>query len=885
MGKVIVIYEVAKYEFSRWLDSLRHEMLTPYDITLLNIIVENFDEIASKGVNKGGRAKLLGRLIESLENKVEECSVPSITSNGEKTKVVKLTDLYIEDFRGFGHAEKFNFEKQYTFYHGPNGSGKTSFCEALEYSVLGNISEASARNIPVKKYIIHAGKRKAKEPILNCMLEDGTITIFPTDYAKYRFSFVEKNRILDFSHIGAATSKSQTERIAALFGLSEFQAFVSDFTEEFDNRYITLETDISDIIDAKQKEIKSNEAQLQKNDEKLALLELKLKDAISVLGKKEIETADKAIEILTDAETGLLTLANRVSAEKYVEPITLDIFDELLTNIKKLQTYVQTIKKYNRELLSNVKAVNLANLYKAVEKVSSSYKENVCPVCRTPLDRTVENPFIFSTQELEKLEKIEKAKNAVKDATTDILEILVCISNEISTKSFTQVFPYNKKYKDIKTRAYNQDEVNALTTDFCSYVQLLEELGNVLEDKKQITKFVNDFNNDAIVQNTKYQKEAQRLQSVYEAIVSANADVSTAKSNIAELKKKVEEDKAILLQLKKDAKTIKQKIDFNKKMVKAYNVFRKRLMEYTASLPVELAKNLSEKACEYYNYINYGDAEFEQIKKLDLPLVANEKINVTMCDNMTQDALQILSEGHVKILGLSILLAKSVVEKVPFIIFDDIVNAIDDDHRTGVASLLTTHDDFNSIQMILTCHGELFVTTLESLVNKRDKVERYMFLPADTLNERGAVIKYQDSTIPLYEARKNYEDNKLKASAAKCRQAVECIAGRLWAQITKINQDGISVPLRSLKNGPDLYNVISGLIGATKPGKINGCDDLHDDLGKLQKMRIWNLLNKGTHEQENLPEFSRQEVLELLNLIEKINEEVNKLRLKASALQ
>ena len=39
-------------------------------------------------------------------------------------------------------------------------------------------------------------------------------------------------------------------------------------------------------------------------------------------------------------------------------------------------------------------------------------------------------------------------------------------------------------------------------------------------------------------------------------------------------------------------------------------------------------------------------------------------------------------------------------------------------------------------------------------------------------------------------------------------------------------------------------------------------------------MKIWNLLNKGTHVDVTLPEFSRKEVKELLELLEQMNEEV-----------
>ena len=314
--------------------------------------------------------------------------------------------------------------------------------------------------------------------------------------------------------------------------------------------------------------------------------------------------------------------------------------------------------------------------------------------------------------------------------------------------------------------------------------------------------------------------------------------------------------------------------------MKAYGRIIEILSSYVAALPISLAQNLSEKVREYYNCINEDDADFEQIKELSLPIAANEKIFIEMKDGVKQDALLILSEGHVKILGLSILLAKAVAEEMPFLIFDDIVNSVDDDHRDGVARLLIMHPDFSEVQMILTCHGELFVSKLENYVVDKETMTRYMFLPAETLEERGVFIKYQDASIPLMTARKKYTENELKDCAAKCRQAVECITGKLWRIVNKNTSGGISVSLRSLEGTPDLKSVTTALYGATKPSKLLGAEELNNNLKLLISNQMWDLLNKGTHVDETIPEFERGEIKTLLELIEKIAFEVDELKIK-----
>ena len=141
------MHEIAKHEFLSWVDTLDTGNLTAHEITLLSILIDNFDDIASVGTASGQRAKLLGQKIAGLKQTiVKELPQYEIKEISE-SDIERIESLDVEKFRGFGVNQNFTFDKQYTFFHGPNGSGKTSFCEALEYSMLGTIEEASARNI------------------------------------------------------------------------------------------------------------------------------------------------------------------------------------------------------------------------------------------------------------------------------------------------------------------------------------------------------------------------------------------------------------------------------------------------------------------------------------------------------------------------------------------------------------------------------------------------------------------------------------------------------------------------------------------------------------------------------------------------------------------
>ena len=242
-----------------------------------------------------------------------------------------------------------------------------------------------------------------------------------------------------------------------------------------------------------------------------------------------------------------------------------------------------------------------------------------------------------------------------------------------------------------------------------------------------------------------------------------------------------------------------------------------------------------------------------------------------------------MSEGHIKVLGLSILLAKAVHENLGFLIFDDIVNAIDDDHRGGIAELLLCHVDLKDKQHIVTCHGETFINKLEHKLgaSQADKyVESYRFFPADTIETRGVQVSIGDSKHYLLKAKESLSKNNLKDSATDCRRAVESLSYQLWKKLDNSLKVYLKVTMRSPRVPPDLSTVVDSLIKELK--KISGVDTLRESLLELKAKYPWSLLNKGVHEDDDQPEFEREDISNILRLIQNIEENVTTLKLTMS---
>jgi predicted ATPase len=130
--------------------------------------------------------------------------------------------------------ETFDLSHDITLVYGANGTGKSSFCEALETAMLGSISEAQAKRVDHQQYCNNARLRRHTAPVLTTRIGDAAPAALVADEAEHRFCFIEKNRLDDFARIAARTPGDQRQLIATLFGVDQFAEFVRNFNQSLD---------------------------------------------------------------------------------------------------------------------------------------------------------------------------------------------------------------------------------------------------------------------------------------------------------------------------------------------------------------------------------------------------------------------------------------------------------------------------------------------------------------------------------------------------------------------------------------------------------------------------------------------------------------------------
>lgn len=883
------MFEIEKVEFNKWINICKDQELNNYEISLINLIIDDFDAIAKKGTAGGKRASYIVSKIKELpiSDAVQKLRNIECTNISNSSKIKKLDNLTVQSFRGFKDIQKFNLSKKYILFYGPNGSGKSSLCQALEYSLLGHIQEANTRKIELKKYIKNDLTKKSCAPELSCFYTDSAEPRTAiSNYEDYRFAFIEKNRIDSFSHMNASPLTEKNEQLSALFGLSDFSTFISNFTDNIE-KYFDLSLPIKEQYEKESTRIKQKKESIDKTKENLKKLKDEVLVEIQKLDKKNLNNIDKAISYLdgVNHDGQIYKLENEITK---LRKDVIDInFESLKKNQNLIMDNISKFKDFQSQLTLLLVDKNFYDLYKSISSLNDKMLD-YCPACKTKLNNTVVNPFVNAEKELLNFKHYEELTTNIENCIKEI---------KLNVKKFnTELENNNSEFQKI-----NKSVEELIYEDLFSLsdTEIILKFTNIESKANLINRYFEENNrlDETIISNNKKTEEKiqqvnivlSNLKNIYKTLLEKKGVSATYTKEIEDFKKDENDFKKKSETIKEEILLEQQKVQQYKNYIKAYSHIKKMLESYIQQLPIELSKDLSTKITEYYNIMNSNDAEFDKVLNFSLPVKASDKITLTLADGITGDALQVLSEGHVKILGLSILLAKAQEHQQNFLIFDDVVNAIDDEHRLGIIRLLVNHDDFKDMQFILTCHGDNFIAQFENEVptDKRKKeLSSYVFLFTTNIDERGIYVDNSEPMNALIMAKENLAKGRIKDAAQKARQAMECVAFKLWNKIAAQKIDSqLNVTLRNPKAIPDIYSVVNGL--KNKLNKITFSDEenLFSLLTDILQPNNWKILNKGTHYEEDQKEFSRNEVATVIEIIEKIDQKIPEFKIQIQQKQ
>lgn len=856
---------------------------TEYERKLARLVLDNFPAVESCGTAGGKRGKLIAKLIGATgDSALGDLNFMAEVTSNDSGKIVRLTSIKVANFRGFSDEQTLKFKNPYTFVYGPNGTGKSSLCEALEYGLLGSINEADAKRIDVAAYIRNSITRTSNLPQLLGETADGKKDVLvQADAKSYEFCFVEKNRIDGFARVAANTTSAQQARLAALFGLEEFNGFATQFNDHFEN-YIDLTGQKANELTEKEKQIAGQRAILLQVPEK----DKEVKDRQDALLSKytNFKTLGEISEWVYGADgNGGVVKANhaeiaRVNGLKAaLDPGT----DAILAEVKSLAGLVQERRAAKVALQDYKQQLSLGELYSAILK-NKEKSEGKCPACESVLYAGGKlavpvDPYANAAEKLTQFAVAIKQEARIREITGLLSERWPRLASKVENLTNTGVLVAFAKASEIEAlKAASESVTNSKTLEE-TLVLLSGQTSLLGEMKAAISAFNEAIGKAKGKVETLEAANAEMAKLLVEIVsIKTTADQNAKNASVASLAvERFRTENEVLSKLVEAEKPI---IARNVKYLVAYEAFREKLLKYNSNLPLSLAADLNEKTLKFYNAINKHDHVSDRLKSLTLPTATGQKIVIEFGGGQKCDALQVLSEGHIRCLGLSILLSKIVRDNLPFLIFDDVVNSIDDEHRSGIVDLILRDDEIRTRQLIITTHGEDFVKRLENAIPKADyktAVCRIDFLvPVDS---KRILVKLDSPRHYLVIAEQSFHDGKVRDCLSYVRKSFEELLNRLWKKIgSKSHSVQIQVGLRGPGGSPDLMALANGLHSFLLKKEVTifqvVIPSLANIIGKEKTHAVeWGYLNKGTHEEDKAEEFDSTLVKEMLDSVTEID--------------
>lgn len=869
-----------KAEYIRFLQTLSTSGV-PADVRkIANLVLQHIDTLIPLSTAQGQRIKKIVKLAQANWNSVSSDIQPPPEQVAEHTSpIARLKRLSVGPFRGFAKQEDFDLSSQLVLIYGPNGTGKSSFCEALEYGLLGNVTEAESKRFRNQQdYLKNAHRKSFTDPILVGEDSQGNDIPISANEALYRFCFVEKNRIDNFSRIAAQAPSKQSELISSLFGLDAFTEFVRNFTDEMDGRYIDLEGAKAKELNIKRQALAGYQQQLKTTiPENLRSIEA---DEITLAN--QYREGCPFTQMLTEVngsedKAGLIKQLEDDLQKPIASKSNLTI-SELQALKQSIETDIGERNAKQVELSKASQQVSFKQLYEAVTKLKESSPEK-CPACHTPLSQVRVNPFEYADAELIKLQHLGQLQEEARRLEGDISASLIKVSDII--KTCCSHFPSNNRLLVFQTASNN-------TTTIDWWISLHHKLGDGFTPWQHTEAQVKQLeDNDKEIDKAsqkRMEKQAalERLRGFSQKIIKLQTRRETVSSSKRQAEEAIEKFDNNNAQLIADVEAEKSIVAQNKTIANVYAHLVQKLNVYKNGLPVQLVADLGETVVQLYNSFNRNDAMNEQLSVVRLPHQQNQRLEVAFKNDPSTffDALHILSEGHIRCLGLAILAAKNIKENCPLLIFDDPVNAIDDEHRQAIRETLFVDDYFIRKQLIVAVHGEEFFNRTHQIIGKEaaDKAFSYLFSPREDHHIRVNSLNRPKNYVLA--ARELYGNGEYRDSLMNARRALEHLSEKAWFHYGKHcdkTDSPISVSRRTPNQPWDLRGLADNLrskINKSKadiPNKDQIVNALADLLGTDATQPPWTYLNKGTHDETDLPEFDQQTVNQIVTALERLD--------------
>jgi hypothetical protein len=214
------------------------------------------------------------------------------------------------------------------------------------------------------------------------------------------------------------------------------------------------------------------------------------------------------------------------------------------------------------------------------------------------------------------------------------------------------------------------------------------------------------------------------------------------------------------------------------------------------------------------------------------------------------------------------------------IVFDDAINAIDHDHRSGIRQAIFESERFRQTQIIVTCHSPEFVKDIENHLPQdlRRDCRQYVLLHhrgdhQPRVNPDAGSQNYLARAREAIDTRFNPRD-----ALSFARKSLEMLANKAWKWLESHRVGNMSVQIEGPGKEPQLRTLCEALRTKLRDtptfahaSKQPLMDSLNTILGIPEQNLVWTLLNKGAHEEPNRDDFDMAHVETVLAVLRNID--------------
>jgi hypothetical protein len=405
-------------EYQRFLVYLADQPVHDDVRRMANLVMINLQHLAEVGAQRRGRSSRLAPIaLQHLAGAVTHLPEAAQVAQTNRTHL-RLDRLEVGPFRGFMQPEVFDLSHDITLVYGPNGTGKSSFFEALETAMLGSISEAEAKRFDHRSYCNNARLRRHVAPRLLCSLNGEAATQIQANEEDYRFCFVEKNRLDDFGRIAARTPGDQRQLIATLFGVDQFSEFVRGFNATLDEN-LNISSVKAFQLDGRRNQVAASQQTIDSFQQCLVgLAQQEEALAARIHPGSTYQTCSDWI-FGTQQIQGRLAYLQGVleSPVPLIHGCTDAGLEESRRQVYQLHAASQAAQQ---ALNARASEVSYSNLYEAVLQLAEG--AIACPACGTQLDRVAQNPFDRARVGLAQLAELKTLQQQSEAATNSFNE-------------------------------------------------------------------------------------------------------------------------------------------------------------------------------------------------------------------------------------------------------------------------------------------------------------------------------------------------------------------------------------------------------------------------------------------------------------------------------